>query len=223
MKFHILFLSLGLIFISQTIDAQSQISLIPGVYCNGGILREYTGGGGVVLGLEYMPHQEHFFALELRTRYGFYRFDDGTSWRENKDGTLEPPIREKARLEYTLFGPQIGIVPKFYLHLDETISFFIENEFSGGIMTGHVKYNENPSAEKKLTEYIFYYCISGGMELRDDKNRSLLISIGYSTLDFKNTLKKKQPIGYQGGFPNQEACIMFNMIFKLPLNKKKVR
>jgi hypothetical protein len=209
----------GLILSSQTIKAQSQFSLTPGVFYNGGILREYTGGAGGVLGLEYLPRQNHFFALEVRSRYGFYFFDDGANWSQNKDGSWEPPIRDVARLEYNLFSPQIGIVPKFYLHFDETLSFFLENEFSGGLMTGRFKYKGNTSTKKNFTESIFYYCISGGVELKDGKKWSLLISVGYSTLDFKNKIKRRQPVGYQGKFSNQEAPVMFNMIFKLPLTK----
>jgi hypothetical protein len=219
MLFKIFPVLVGLILASQTIKAQSQFSLTPGVFYNGGILREYTGGAGGVLGLEYLPHQNHFFALEVRTRYGFYFFDDGANWSQNKDGSWEPPIREAARLEYSLFSPQIGIVPKFYLHLDKTLSLFLENEFSSGLMTGQVKYKGNTSIKKNFTESIFYHCISVGAELKDDKKWSLLISVGYSTLDFKNKIIRRQPVDYQWRISNQEAAVMFNMILKVPLNK----
>jgi hypothetical protein len=32
-------------------------------------------------------------------------------------------------------------------------------------------------------------------------------------------IKRRQPVGYLGEFSNQEAAVMFNMIFKVPLNK----
>lgn len=209
----------GLLLSLQTIEAQSLFSLTPGVFYNGGILREYTGGGGGILGLEYLPRQNHFFALEARSRYGFYFFDDGANWSQNRDGSWESPVRDIARLEYNLFSPQIGIVPKFYLHLDETLSLFMENEFSGGLMTGRFKYNNgNTSVKKNFTESVFYYCISAGVELKDDKKWSLLISVGYSTLDFKNKIKRRQPVGYQEKITNQEAAVMLNLIFKVPLN-----
>jgi hypothetical protein len=220
MLFRVSFVLFGFILASQTIKAQSQFSLTPGVFYNGGILREYTGGAGGVLGLEYLPRQNHFFALEVRSRYGFYFFDDGANWSQNKDGSWEPPIRAIARLEYNLFSPQIGIVPKFYLHFDETLSFFLENEFSIGLMTGQFKYKGNPSLKKNFTESIFYYCISAGVEIKDDKKWSLLISVGYSTLDFKNKIIQRQPVGYQWGISNQEAAVMLNLILKVPLNKK---
>lgn len=209
----------GLLLSLQTIKAQSQFSLTPGVFYNGGILREYTGGGGGVLGLEYQPRQNHFFSLEVRSRYGYYVFDDGANWYQDEDGSIDPPIRDVARLEYNLFSPQIGIVPKFYLHLDETLSLFLENEFSGGLMTGRFKYNRNTFVKKNFTESIFYYCVSGGAELKGDKKWSVLFSIGYSTLDFKDGIKRRQPVGYQWEIENQEAVVMFNMIFKMPLNK----
>lgn len=86
-------------------------------------------------------------------------------------------------------------------------------------MTSQFKYNGNISLKKHFTESIFYYCISAGVELKDDKKRSLLISAGYSTLDFRNKIKRRQPAGYRGEIPNQEAVVMLDMIFKIPLNK----
>ena len=213
-----LFILLGLALSFLTTKAQSQYSFTPGAYYNGALLREYVGGFGAVLGLEYMPHPKHFFALELRTRYGCYSFDDGTKWKENDDGSREPPIRNKARLEYTLFSPQIGIVPKLYHHFDNELSFFIDNEFACGLMMGRFHYAGTPSVRKNFTEPIFYYSISGGVELRNDKDWSLLLSVGYSTLNFKSKIEKNQPLGYKGVFPDQNAGVLINVIFKIPLN-----
>jgi hypothetical protein len=92
----------------------------------------------------------------LRTRYGFYTFDDGTKWREDADGVLQPPKNSgKARLEYTLFSPQVGLVPKLYVGLDENLFLFLENEFSIGLMSGNFKYWGKPNMKKQITEPVF--------------------------------------------------------------------
>jgi hypothetical protein len=95
-------------------------------------------GIGLILGLDY--EFNHFMSVELRARYGFYSFDDGTEWKTNDDGTWSPPQNEnKPRIEYLLYSPKIGIVPKYHLSLDDFfdgISVFLENEFSVGLMTG---------------------------------------------------------------------------------------
>ena len=221
MLFRLLFL-LFAILASQTTGAQSQFSFIPGAYYNGSLSREYASGFGGVLGLEYMPRPDHFFALEARIRYGIYLFNDGTSWRENNDGSWEPPIRENARLEYSLFSPQIGIVPKLYYHFDEDLSVFLETELTEGLIAGRFKYGGTPYTEKSFTEPIFYYSIVGGFRIKGEEKKdwSVILSAGYSSLNFKKTIEKKQPRGYQGETPNQEAVIMINIIFKIPLNKR---
>lgn len=46
-----------------------------------------------------------------------HAFDDETRWTEDKDGLLRPPAnKDEARLEYSLFSPKMGLVPKFYYH-----------------------------------------------------------------------------------------------------------
>ena len=120
---------------SQNVIAQSRLSLTPGLFYNGTTFDKDVSGFGAILGLEYMKSKEHFFSMELRTKYAYYSFDDGTKWREDKDGVLKPPVnRDEARLEYSLFSPQVGLVPKLHVLLDESFSLFIENEFSAGLM-----------------------------------------------------------------------------------------
>ena len=75
MRFRILIV-LFVVLVPQLSKAQSGLSFIPGIYYNGAFLSEYTGGVGAVVGLEYMPPQKQFLALELRGRYGVYFFDD---------------------------------------------------------------------------------------------------------------------------------------------------
>ena len=230
MKYRTLSILFGVILTLHVAEAQSRFSLTPGVFFNGDILnKEHVMGMGAMVGLEYMPRPNHFFALEMRTRYGYYSFDDGLRKREERyweNSPLYPPSRPpfqgKARLEYCLFSPQIGIVPKLYWHCDSEISLFLENEFTGGLMTGIFKYDGTPPVKKGFTESIFYYSPSIGVELRDENKKcSLLISIGYSTLDFKNNLKKRQPRAYESNINHQEAYLMINVILKVPLNLRE--
>lgn len=218
MKQYLLFFLLFSVVFSPETKAQSQFSITPGIYLNGGFQREYTSGVGAILGVEYMPRENHFFALELRPRFGHYSFDDGTSWRINDNG-VDLPIRNKARLEYKLLASQIGIVPKFYLHFDESISLFLENEFSGGLMTGKFEYGGIPPAEKRFTEPIFNYCVGVGFEYRKNQKWSLMASGGYSTLNFRSNIRKHQPVGYQGEIPNQNTIFMINIILKVRVKK----
>lgn len=216
-------LFLTLFSISQVIKAQATFSFIPGVYYNGKLLNDQISGFGLIAGLEYKPRANHFFSLELRTRYGMYSFDDGTNWTwDNEGNVVLPENLGKARMEYKLFSPQAGIVPRFHLYLDDVFSIYLENEFSLGLMTGNFKYGGEPYTEKKITESIFNYNINAGVEYNTEKNWSFLASIGYSTLNFRSKIRKHQPKGYQGWIPNQDALIMINVLFKIHLGKNRL-
>ena len=218
MRLNYLFLLLILSATSQTAVSQSKFSFMPGLYYNGAfLLDEEVNGLGVILGVEYQQHKEHFFSIELRTKYGLYYFNDGTNWTE-KDWRPVPPKRDKARLEYRLFSPQVSAVPKFHFHLFEELSLFLENEFAVGLMAGSFKYDGEPYTKKQFTEPIFSYNISIGAEFRDGKY-PVIASVGYSTLDFTNKIEKHQPQNYQGKIPNQNAIIIINLILKVPLGK----
>jgi hypothetical protein len=217
MRFNHFFVLFILSITFQAAKAQSKFSFMPGLYYNGSFLDENVSGMGLSMGVEYQQHKEHFFSIELRTRYGFYSFDDGTKWTE-KDGRLIPPIRDKARLEYRLFSSQVGVVPKFHFHLFEELSLFLENEFAVGLMAGSFKYGGEPYAKKKFTEPVFSYNIAIGAEYREWKY-PVVGSIGYSTLNFRDKIKKHQPQNYQGWIPDQNAGIIINIILKVPLGK----
>jgi len=205
-----------LIVTSQNVIAQSQISLTPGLFYNGTTFSEDVSGFGAILGLEYMRRKDHFFSLELRTKYGYYSFDDGTNWREDKQGALIPPKNKgEARLEYSLFSPQVGLAPKFHWHLDELFSLFLENELSVGLMSGNFKYKGTPQ-KIRFTEPTFSYNIGAGMEYKL-KKCTFVGSLGYSTLNFRSKIKKHQPAHHQEYIPNQDAAIWINVIFKVPI------
>lgn len=202
--------------ISQNAVAQSRFSLTPGAFYNGTTFDKDVSGFGVILGLEYMKSKEHFFSMELRTKYGFYSFDDGTKWREDKDGVLNPPVnRDEARLEYSLFSPQVGLVPKFHLLLDESFSLFLENDFSAGLMSGSFKY-KGTEEKKRFTEPTFSYNIGVGIETKLNKY-AFVGSLGYSTLNFKSNIVKHQPAYHTEYIPNQNTGLWINIIIKVPL------
>ncbi|GHV17585.1 hypothetical protein FACS1894169_13020 [Bacteroidia bacterium] len=199
------------------IKAQSKFSIIPGLFYNGAGFSDEVNGFGLIVGLEYMQRQNHFFSIELRTKYGYYFFDDGIGWSfDAGDNQWNPPKNPgEARVKYSLFSPQIGAVPKFHYHLDETFSLFLENEFSVGLMKGSFEY-KGLSDKVNFTEPIFYYYIGAGIEYQLS-DWSLLGSIGYSTLNFRDKIRKHQPMGYTGWIPNQSAGLLINVIFKIPL------
>lgn len=200
----------------QNINAQAQLSLTPGAFYNGNFSSDDLNGFGAILGLEYRIRPEHFFSIELRTKYGYYSFDDGTKWREDSYGQLQPPQNKgEARVDYSLFCPQIGLVPKFYLPIIENLSLFLENEFSIGLITGKFRYKGVPD-KVHFTESIFNYNVGLGAEYKLEKC-TLAGSLGYSTLNFRSKIRKHQPANYQGSIPNQDAVIWINLLVKVPL------
>lgn len=199
-------------------SAQSKFSLTPGLFYNGAGFSNEVNGFGAIIGLEYQPRASHFFSIELRTKYAYYTFDDGTRWTEDKDGNLQPPVNPgEARLEYSLFSPQAGLVPKLCLYLDESLSLFLENEFLLGLMSGSFRY-KGISETKRFTEPVFSYNVGAGFGYKLKKG-TLLCSAGYSTLNFRKKIAKHRPADYREGIPNQDAVLWVNLIFKIPLSK----
>ena len=222
MKISVLILFLLVVIFPQIATAQSKLSPTVGLFYNGTSFKEDVHGMGLILGLEYMTRKDHFFSTELRTKFGYYSFDDGTKWDIDDNGALKPPVNlGDPRLEYKLFAPQVGVVPKFHYVLDESISFFVENDFSIGIMAGKFNYIDkiNHDTKKNFTDFTFAFNVGLGCEVKENK-WSLLGSIGYSTLNFKDKIKKHQPLNYQGYIPNQNAGLYVNIIFKFPLCNK---
>lgn len=211
-------LLLFIIAVSQHVDAQKRISLTPGFFYNGTTLRGEVSGVGAIIGLEYMPREDYFFSLELRSKYGYYVFDDGTNWSYDKEGRPIPPLNtDEARVKYALFSAQAGLVPKFYLHFDE-FSLFLENEFSPGLMSGKFAY-KGAEREITFTEPTFSYNIGVGVESAMTKC-ILTGSLGYSTLNFRKNIRKHQPPGYNEYLPDQNAAAWISLIFKIPLARK---
>ena len=214
----LLFFVWVILMVSQISHAQSRLSLNTGLFYNGGGFTEDVNGIGLMAGVEYMPANDYWFSITLRTKYGYYNFDDGTKWRTGKDGEpLPPKNRGEARLKYNLFSPQVSLVPRLHLHLDELLSFFLENEFAIGLMAGEFKY-KGVSRKKKFTEIIYCYNIGLGAEYKFDK-WTLGGSVAYSTLNFRSQIRDHQPKDYQEGIPDQNAPLLFNIYFKIPLKK----
>lgn len=200
----------------QSVTGQSKFFLNPGVFYNGAGFSDDVEGLGVIVGVEYMKREEAVFSIELRTKYGYYSFDDGTSWSKDNDGGYLPPTnRGEARLKYKLFSPQVGVAPKLHLRFEEAYSFFLENEIVGGLMSGKFNY-KGLREEKKFTEFTGCYNISIGAEYKWDKC-TLSGSIGYSTLNFRSRIKKHQPSTYQEHIPDQNAALLVHILFKIPL------
>jgi len=201
----------------QTVNAQSKFFLSPGIFYNGSGFSDDVSGIGLIAGIEYAPAKDYWFSVRLNTKYGYYAFNDGTKWRSDKDGNpLPPKNRDEARLKYNLFSPQVGLAPKLHLHFDEPLSIFLENEFSIGLMTGRFKY-QGIERKEKITEPIFSYNIGIGLEYKLEKC-IIAGSIGYSTLNFRDKIRKHQPEGYQVWIPDQNAVFFFNVSLKIPLN-----
>ncbi len=201
------------------IYAESGFSINPGFFLSPLNESDMVSGLGVSVGLEYMKRESSIFSVELRAKYGYYKFDDGTSYTYNSDGTYDPPVnRGEARLDYELSCPQIAIVPKLYLHLGdpfdvEMFSLFLENEFSAGIMTGNFKFKD-VSKKKHIADYIFNYNIGLGAEFRWSKY-SIACSAIYTTMNFRENIKKHKPLNYDQYIPNQDVAILINAIFKI--------
>lgn len=201
----------------QKISAQSKFFLSPGIFYNGGGFSDDVSGIGFIAGMEYAPAKDYWFSIRLNTKYGYYAFNDGTKWRSDKDGNpLPPKNRDEARLKYNLFSPQIGIAPKFHLHFDEPLSIFLENELSVGLMTGSFKY-QGIEGKRRFTEPVFCYNLGLGLEYKLEKC-IIVGSVAYSTLNFRDKIRKHQPEGYQVWVPDQNAVILFCISLKIPLN-----
>ena len=207
-------------FMLPVVHAQSEWSLNAGSNLNTGFTAMDVGGFGPIVSLEYMPAKDHFFSLELRTKYDFYFFNDGSKWATDEFGNkISPPInKNEARLDYNFFTPRIGLAPKLHLRFNKPVSLFLENEFDIGLMTGKAKYI-GFDEKKKITEPIYCYSVGVGFELNVNNNwdMSIIFSMGYSTLNFKDNIVKHKPIGFQTNIPNQRAPFYCNIIFKFPL------
>jgi opacity protein-like surface antigen len=220
MRFIYICILLILLINTPIAQAQSKFSPTFGAFYNGTGLTEDVKGFGLIAGLEYKQRKDHLFSVELRTRYGYYSFDDGTKWGVNNEGVSSPPKnKNNARLEYALFSPRVGVVPKVHLYIDEDLSLFIENEGSFGLMTGTFKYTGQPSVEKSFTETIFCYNVGIGAEYKKNDNWSLVGSVGYSSLNFRSKIRNHQPDYYDGVIPNQNAGLLVNVTIKIPLRK----
>lgn len=199
----------------QVIHAQHKFSLMPGLFYNGNTFDDDVSGLGLIMGLEYIPRENSLFSVELRTKWGYYDFDDGTKWHQDKDGTWQPPINPgEPRLEYSLFSPQLGIVPKCHWHLDDELSLFVENEFVVGLMTGKFKFKTGRKVT--FTEPIFCYNVGIGAEYRFS-NWAMVGALTLSTLNFRKNISKHKPYGYEEKIPDQDAIFLVTFIFKIPL------
>jgi len=200
----------------QIIQAQSKLSLNTGILYNGSGFTEDVNAIGLMAGLEYMPSEDHVFSIELRTKYVYYNYDDGTKWRTDKEGYPLPPKNPgEARLKYNLFSPQVSLVPRLHLYLNESLSFFLENELVVGLMAGEFRY-KGVSKKKKFTDVIYCYNIGLGAEYKFEK-WILGGSIAYSTLNFRSKIRDHQPKDYQEGIPDQNAPLLFSVFIKLSL------
>ena len=199
----------------QTVHGQ-EWSLNPGVFYNGKVMPQYVNGVGLVVGLGYMPSEKHVFSVEFRTKYGFYNFDDGTKWSTDENGYSIPPVNpNEARLEYKLFSPQVSLVPKLYLRFNKPVSLFLEGEHGVGLMTGRFLF-KGFDDKKRITETFFSYGAGLGVEY-DVDDLVINVSIGYSTLNFKDKIKKNVPTDYHEFMPNQNAPVYLNIMFKIPI------
>ena len=212
------------LFVSQTIHAQSKWFFTPGLFYNGGCVSRNVNAGGILVGLEYKPTR--LFSIELRTKHVNYNFNDGTAWLRDEQGDkVIPPVNSKeARIKYDFYSPQIGLTPKLHLRLKERLSIFVENEVVAGLMTGKIKYREFREKEK-YTESIFCYNVGIGIEYDLEgieyryKGTLLCATIGYSTLNYHDKIIEHQPIGYRYRVPYQNAPVYFNVQLKIPLTK----
>ena len=206
-KCFIAFVVITMFITLHTVSGQSKVFLNPGLFYNGNGFSDDTEGLGLVLGLEYIQSENSIFSVELRTKYGYYNFDDGTKWRTDDDGGYVPPKNSgEARLTYNLFSPQIGIVPKLYLRFEDVFSLYLENELAVGLIKGEFKF-KGIDKKSNFTEPVFCYNIGVGGEYRFQKY-ILTGSISYSTLNFRSKIRKHQPLGFKESIPNQNAAVL---------------
>ena len=224
--YRLLFGTLMAFFMLQIVHAQSKWYLNTGAYFNIGSTTMDVGGEALDVGLEYKPAKKHLFSIELRTKIGHYTFNDGTEKVSFPDGDdipgnepLYPPLnKNEARVKYKIFFPGIGLVPKLHIHFNKPISLFLENEFDIGLMSGNFKYKGFDKREK-ITEPIYCYSAGIGIEYEDDDDDwGISVSMGYSTLNFRDEIVKHQPVGYNEKIPNQHTPFYMNIIFKFSLN-----
>lgn len=223
MNFRVLRCCIFLIGGLQTAHSQSEFSFLIGGFYNDKLQKQDVAGIGLIMGLDYRFNQ--FASMEMRTRYGLYAFDDGTKFTTDRDGSLSSPVRNgNPRIEYFWFCPNIGVVPKLHLSLDEYfegIEVFLENEFSLGFITGSIDYNGQSSISKKIREPIFCYNIGLGIELSEEYKLPFQVSFSYSTLDFKDNILKHKPVDFHEDITNQEVPFLINILFKIPFKHKK--
>lgn len=189
-----------------------------GVLYNGLILQDYTAGVGTSLGFEYRPAVLKNLSVSLRYKYVYYHFDDGAKQTIGDDGTMNPYNRNP-RLSFNLHTQQIGIVPKFYYELMDGVDLFIENEFNYVALSGDVRYLLDVNEKRKISGNIpFSYSAIIGFEIKD-KRLNYGISVGYTTLSFRDEIARNKPNNYTSSIPSSDAGIVVNFYFKIPLLK----
>ena len=189
-----------------------------GVLYNGLLMSDYTSGVGTSLGFEYRPTVLKNISVSLRYKYVYYHFDDGAKQTIGDDGTMNPYNRIP-RLSFNLHTQQIGIVPKFYYELMDGVDLFIENEFNYVAVTGDVRYLLGVNEKRKISGNIpFSYSAIIGFEIKD-KRLNYGLSVGYTTLSFRDEIARNKPINYRGSIPSLDTGILINFYFKIPLLK----
>ncbi|MDR0939135.1 MAG: hypothetical protein LBN29_07270 [Mediterranea sp.] len=222
----ILFL-VSILSLSATMGAQSRFALTPGGYYQGGGFSDEVQGMGFMMGLEYYPGKtKRIFSVELRSRFGFYDYDDGTNWTEDRDGTPKPPRNPgPPSVKFRLFCPELGVVPKarWWVFEDE-LALFVETEFSAGLMTGRFGYYGEPTAIKSFTDFVASAKGGIGLEYVDEKG-TLVASLGASSLNFSRSVRKHAPQKniagirepYVGHIPKLFAAVCVNVTIRIPL------
>ena len=220
-------LLLGALLMALSAHAQPEWSIKPGAYYNGSINSVSVNGGGLVVGLEYMPAERNIFSIDLRTKYGNYTFNDGTKSLTNT--TLDPfnphityppsepgppANKNEARVDYDVYSPQISLVPKLHIYPNKSLTLYLENEFAIGLITGKFKYMGFDKKEK-FTEPIYSYNVGIGAAFH-----MFTLSLGYSTLNLSDIINKHKPSAYTVDIPNQNASFYFNLTFRFSLKNK---
>jgi hypothetical protein len=206
-----------LLFVSLNSAAQP-FSLTPGFYLKRGLFFDEVMGFGASLGVEYSSKPLSIFKVELRARCGYYDYDYRAYEWNMENIVMIPYSGERvAPLDYQLAAPEIGIVPKLYWYLwDEELALFLENEVSIGLMTGKFNYNGTPATTKIFTDFIWNYNIVVGVRYKP-KKLSYVASVGYSSLNFRKSIRQHAPLNYQGDIPDQGAYSLINFGIQIPL------
>jgi hypothetical protein len=166
------------------------------------LLKEYKNGR-VYLGYEFNPKKSLPINLEFRAALFFDSYTDSNWMFENN------------YFSFFMITPTAMVVPKFVYEINDNFSFLLDSELSFGLPVGKANYGGNSSLKITKRNMIVAYGCNIGMRVHTEEFNASF-TIGYTTFDIYNTIKRNKPVYYNQSIPHPHSEINVSAAFLLP-------